>query len=228
MPPKKNVKKNVKEVPAQKEKSKKPQISHEKEIKKNLEAYPAVIPTEKLEDRNKLETELQKANRRYLQIKRKLESLKTQESEIQQIEKEFEKIGTKPVRSEIEILFEKKRPTLIPMVTLGQTTPFEGTYTEDVEEWIEHFEWNCRVNGWDDHIKCVQLSDQLKGAARSWYNAQAMEHKVNYSIIKKKMLLAFKGLESPIQFLSEMQRCKQTEEETVDQILEFLNFLAFF
>ena len=43
------------------------------------------------------------------------------------------------------------------MVTLGHTTPFEGTYTEDVKEWIEHFKWNCRVNGWDDHIKCVQL-----------------------------------------------------------------------
>ena len=27
---------------------------------------------------------------------------------------------------------------------LEQTTPFEGTYTEDVKEWIEHFEWNCR------------------------------------------------------------------------------------
>ena len=52
-----------------------------------------------------------------------------------------------------------------------------------------------------------------------WYNAQAMEHKVNYSIIKKKMLLAFKGLELPIQFLNEMQRCKHTKEETVDQYI---------
>ena len=140
MPLKKNVKKNIKKIPAQKEKLKKPQISHEKEIEKNPEAHPAIIPTEKLEDRNKLETELQEANQRYLQIKRKLESLETQESEIQQIEKEFEKIGTEPVRSEIETLLGKERPTLIPMVTLGQTTPFEGTYTEDVEEWIEHFE----------------------------------------------------------------------------------------
>ena len=46
-----------------------------------------------------------------------------------------------------------------------------------------------------------------------------MEHKVNYLIIKKKMLLAFKGLELPIQFLNEMQKQKQTEEETVDQYI---------
>ena len=108
---------------------------------------------------------------------------------------------------------------LIPMVTLGHTTPFEGTYTEDVEEWIEHFEWNCRVNRWDDHIKCVQLPAQLKGAARSWYNTQTMKHKVKYLIIKKNMLLAFKGLELPIQFLNEMQRHKKTEKETVDQYI---------
>ena len=83
MPPKKNIKKNVKKVPAQKKKLKKPQISHEEEIKKNLKVHPTVIPTEKLKNRNKLETELQEANQRYLQIKSKLESLETQESEIQ-------------------------------------------------------------------------------------------------------------------------------------------------
>ena len=78
MPPKKNVKKNVKKVPAQKEKLKKPQIPHEeKELEKNLEEPSTVTPTGKLEDRNKLEIELQEANQRYLQIKRKLESLET-------------------------------------------------------------------------------------------------------------------------------------------------------
>ena len=107
MPPK-NVKKNVKKVPAQKEKLKKPQIPHEEELEKNLEVPSTVTPTGKLENRNKLEIELQEANQRYLQIKRKLESLETQESEIQQIEKEFEKIETEPVSSGVETLLERE------------------------------------------------------------------------------------------------------------------------
>ena len=127
MPPKKNAKKNIKIVPAQKEKLKKPQILHEKELEKNLVAHPAVRPTGKQENRNKLETELEEANQQYLQIKRKLESLETWESEIQQIEKEFEKIETEPVSSKIETLLGKERPTLIPMVTLRHTTLFERT-----------------------------------------------------------------------------------------------------
>ena len=53
MPPKKNLKKNVKKVPAQKEKLKKPQIPHEEELEKNLEEPSTVTPTGKLEDRNK-------------------------------------------------------------------------------------------------------------------------------------------------------------------------------
>ena len=49
MPPKKNVKKNVKKVPVQKEKLKKPQIPHEEELEKNSEE-PSTAPTGKLED----------------------------------------------------------------------------------------------------------------------------------------------------------------------------------
>ena len=49
MPPKKNVKKNVKKVLAQKEKLKKPQIPHEKELEKNSEEPSTVTPTGKID-----------------------------------------------------------------------------------------------------------------------------------------------------------------------------------
>ncbi|XP_075746869.1 uncharacterized protein LOC142804149 isoform X1 [Rhipicephalus microplus] len=47
--------------------------------------------------------------------------------------------------------------------------PFHGDTFEDVEDWLEHFEWLAKTNGWDEARKLRRVYFALEEAARTWY-----------------------------------------------------------
>ena len=63
-----------------------------------------------------------------------------------------------------------------------------------------------------------QLPAYLKGAVKSWYAVLKIKDQMDYKTLKAKSLMAFKGLQTPVQFLNEMQKKKQQKGEAACMI----------
>jgi len=102
------------------------------------------------------------------------------------------------------------------MWNLGNIPKFGGTLSENVENWLENFEWIANANMWNDNMKSIQLPLYFDFSAKSWYNSLDMEIKKNFTMLKGGLILAFKRTEPVSHYFQELTERKQLENEAVD------------
>jgi hypothetical protein len=101
----------------------------------------------------------------------------------------------------------------------GKIVEFKGDDTEDVEEWLDQFEWIAELNNWSEDIKCVNLAGNLTGLAKDWFEILNIEQKKRYDYLKRKMLETFKHEDSVIRFRHELDSCKQIAGQSVQSYI---------
>src|SRR5271166_3058912 len=80
---------------------------------------------------------------------------------------------------------------LVPIMTIGQVHPFSRDYQENVEEWINQFEWITTINVWLNVMKEAQLPTYLVSTAKSWYILLPSATQRNYAALKENLLKGF-------------------------------------
>ena len=110
---------------------------------------------------------------------------------------------------------ERPPMTFVPMSVAGSITIFNGALNENVEEWLDHFEWIATAHSWGQELSCIQLPVYLGGAAKIWYETLQIEDRKEYNRLREKLVRSFQKIEVPVRRLQELVDRNQHLEERV-------------
>ncbi|MHB1799648.1 MAG: hypothetical protein ACYCUI_15345 [Vulcanimicrobiaceae bacterium] len=111
-------------------------------------------------------------------------------------------------------------PAVLPMTDgigvnryVGVVEPFEGH--EDVETWLEHFNWIATSNRWSDGHQCVMFHSFMTGIAKTWYKGLAVEDRRDLTKLKAAFRSAFTSANYMEEALRRLAQNKRTQGQTL-------------
>eukprot|EP00795_Rhopilema_esculentum_P001918 gene1918-16426_t len=103
---------------------------------------------------------------------------------------------------------------------------FAGRRSDDVNDWLEHWELAARVNDWDAEDELRRLPLYLKDNARRWFARQSEELKGNLDQLKNRLEDYFNNEDMRLLARGALAERKQRSRESVNEYAEAVETLA--
>ncbi|XP_065067477.1 uncharacterized protein LOC135693029 [Rhopilema esculentum] len=103
---------------------------------------------------------------------------------------------------------------------------FAGRRSDDVNDWLEHWELAARVNDWDAEDELRRLPLYLKDNARRWFARQSEELKGNLDQLKNRLEDYFNNEDMRLLARGALAERKQRPRESVNEYAEAVETLA--